>query len=371
MKGLSKPDLSRRRGRSAGAFLRGILVAVVAVACGEYDRSIAPPGDIRAERGDNIVLLRHEVAPNLTDPAINIALDPHLAWLPTPGHRNGRLFLFLASSRVPPSVSQIFLQEAAQLGYHVIGLAYPNTPGLASFCPVSTNPDACYNDVRLQIVTGSPATSFVTVNYANSIDNRLQKLLLHLDGTYPEEGWSQFLDDEGAIKWKKIAVGGHSQGAGHSAMIAKLRLVDRVVLLSGITDGVGGVAAQWVTLGETPSDRYYALVHARDAQFLPYDIANWTALGLPAFGAPLAPESNEPAYGGTHTFITDILPQTGNYTAPNPHASTGVDFAVRLDENGIPLLRPVWQYMLGYCPAGSPRPNASLSRVEGHVVPAC
>jgi hypothetical protein len=272
---------------------------------------------------------------------------------------------------VAPSVSQIFEQEAARLGYHVIALAYPNTPGLASFCPPSPNPEACYNDVRLQIITGSPTTSFVAVNQANSIDNRLKKLLAYLDSTYPEEGWSQFLDGEGGIKWKKIAVGGHSQGAGHSAMIAKLRLVDRVVLLSGITDGVGGVAAQWVTVGETPPDRYYILVHARDAQFLPYDIANWTALGLPAFGVPLAPELNEPPYDGTHTFITDILPQTGNYTAPNPHASTGVDFAVRLDGNGVPLLRPVWQYMLGYCPPGSANPTGSRSGDDGHVVPAC
>jgi hypothetical protein len=344
---------------------------MAAMACADYDTAFAPGNDIHAVRDDNIAVIRREVAPRLTDPAIDIALDPHLAWVPAPGHRNGRLLLFLASSRVPPSVSQIFQQEAARLGYHVIGLSYPNTPGLASFCPVSGNPDACYNDVRLQIITGSPSTNFIAVNQANSIDNRLAKLLVYLDATYPDGAWSQFLDAERRIKWKKIAVGGHSQGAGHSAMIAKLRLVDRVVLLSGITDGVGGMAAQWVTVGATPPDRYYVLVHARDAQFLPYDIANWTALGLSAFGAPLAPESNEPSYGGTHTFITDILPQTGNYTAPNPHASTGVDFAVRLDEHGVPLLRPVWQYMLGYCPPGSKNPTAPRSGSDDDVVPAC
>jgi hypothetical protein len=358
---------ARKNGRVRRISIGMVLAA--AAACVDYEKPVGPPSEARASRSEDIALLRHEIAPNLTDPAVNIALDPHVAWLASPGHRNGRLFLFLASSRVPPSVSQIVQQEAARLGYHVIGLSYPNTPGLASFCPVSANPDACYNDVRLQIITGSPSTSFVAVNQANSIDNRLVKLLTHLDATYPDEGWSQFLDDEGAIKWRKIAVGGHSQGAGHSAMIAKLRLVDRVVLLSGITDGVGGVAAQWVTPGETPPERYYVLVHARDAQFLPYDIANWTALGLPTFGAPLAPESNDPAYGGTHTFITDILPQTGNYTAPNPHASTGVDFAVRLDENGVPLLRPVWQYMLGYCPSGSRA--ASQTGDEQRLVPAC
>jgi hypothetical protein len=368
MKSASKSDLFNQIGRAGRPSLTWVALAVAA-ACGNYDKSIASPTDMRADRRDDVALIRHEVAPTLTDPAVTLALDPHIAWLASPGHRNGRLFLFLASSRVPPSVSQIVQQEAAWLGYHVIGLSYPNTPGLASFCPVSANPDACYNDVRLQIITGSPATPFVTVNQANSIDNRLAKVLVYLEATFPDEGWSQFLDDEGGIKWTKIAVGGHSQGAGHSAMIAKLRLVDRVVLLSGITDGVGGVASQWVTVGATPPDRYYVLVHARDAQFLAYDIANWTALGLPQFGAPVAPESSQPAYEGTHTFITDVLPQTGNYTAPNPHASTGVDFAVRLDENGVPLLRPVWQYMLGYCPAGGR--NGQQSGEERRLVPAC
>ena len=300
-----------------------------------------------AEAGlDNVVVTRIAVAPQSTDPAINIALDEHLVRLPSKGRRNGRLLVFLSSSRVPPSTAEIFQQEAALMGYRVIGLAYPNTPGLASFCPSATDPQACYENVRLQVITGAPQTGFVTVNQANSIDNRLLKLLEYLASTYPNEAWSQFLDDEGAVKWRKIAVAGHSQGAGHAAMIAKLRLVQRVIMLSGITDGVASVAARWVSVGATPEERYYGLAHARDAQFLPYYFANWAALGLDVFGGPVAPELTEPPYGGSHTFVTDILPRTGNYVAPAPHASTGVDFATPLDAEGIPLLRPVWRYML-------------------------
>lgn len=327
-----------------------------AVACGDLERSTTPDHSPNAARFENVELTSHSIAPNATDAAINIALDQHLVFLPVRGPGNGRLFLFLASSRVAPSVSQVFEREAALVGYHVIALAYPNTPGLASFCPTSLDPNSCYDNVRRQIITGTPQTSFVSVNTANSIDNRVRKLLLYLESQYPDESWSQFLDDEGNIKWKKIAVGGHSQGAGHAAMIAKLRLVDRVVLLSGVTDGINNTAASWVTTGETPAERIYALSHVRDAQFYPYYLANWQSLGLYDFGASLTPESSLPPYNGVRTFMTDVLPRTGSYTAPAPHASTGVDFATPLDAEGNPALRAVWQYMLGYCP----NPNGNL-----------
>ena len=326
------------------------LVTLLLAACTDVQQSTEPKLQPGSNRLENVEIVAHTVSPQATDPAINIALDQHLVFLPARGPRNGRLFLYLASSRVPPAVSQIFEREAAAVGYRVIALSYPNTPGLASFCPTAPNPNACYDDVRRQIITGSPQTAFVSVNAANSIDNRLKKALEYLDAHYSDEGWSQFIDDEGNIKWKKIAVGGHSQGAGHAAMIAKLRLVDRVVLLSGVTDGVNSTAASWATAGETPADRVYALSHLRDAQFFPYYLANWGSLGLLDFGNPAVPEIGSPPFGGVHTFVTDILPATGNYTAPAPHASTGVDFAVRLDSEGNPLLRAVWRYMLGYCP---------------------
>ena len=341
-----------RHNQASNPFLVLALSFVVA-ACTDVQKSVAPSMPTSSARLENVELSSHAVSPQATDPAINIALDQHIVFLPARGARNGRLFLFLASSRVAPAVSQIFEREAAMVGYHVIALSYPNTPGLASFCPTASNPNGCYDDVRRQIITGSPQTAFVSVNAANSIDNRLKKALEYLDVQYPDEGWSQFLDDEGNIKWKKIGVGGHSQGAGHAAMIAKLRLVDRVVLLSGVTDGVSNTAASWVTPGETPADRIYALSHLRDAQFAPYYLANWQSLGLFDFGSTVAPENSSPPFDGVHAFVTDILPATGSYTAPAPHASTGVDFAVRLDGQGNPVLRPVWRYMLGYCPTPS------------------
>ena len=138
-------------------------------------------------------------------------------------------------------------------------------------------------------------------------------------------------------------------------MIAKLRLVRRVVMLSGVTDGSvfgGGVTsgpAEWVTIGATPRERYYGLAHLRDNAFRQSILANWAQLGLDGFGAPVAPESSQPPYAGTHEFVTDLLPSTGSYAAPAPHGSTGVDMFTPLVA-GLPVLRDVWRYLLGWCP---------------------
>src|SRR5579864_8153507 len=46
--------------------------------------------------------------------------------------------------------------------------------------------------------------------------NRLVKLLGKLDHDHPSDGWGQYLDN-GAPRWGRITVAGHSQGAGMAA----------------------------------------------------------------------------------------------------------------------------------------------------------
>src|SRR6185436_7988323 len=121
-----------------------------------------------------------------------------------------RLFIFLPGTGVDPSLYQMVQTEAARLGYHVIGLMYPNANAIAAICLPLPDPETCYEGVRLQILTGSPQTGLVDVNRANSIENRLVKLLHYLALRYPREGWAQFLEG-GAPIWSHIVVGGHSQ----------------------------------------------------------------------------------------------------------------------------------------------------------------
>src|SRR2546425_9573289 len=75
--------------------------------------------------------------------------------------------------------------------------------------------------IRDKLVTGVQTCalpiSFLNVSVANSIDNRLTKLLQYLTLQYPDEGWDRFLLRD-KPKWSQIAVSGHSQGGGNAAM---------------------------------------------------------------------------------------------------------------------------------------------------------
>jgi hypothetical protein len=183
-------------------------------------------------------------------------------------------------------------------------------------------------------------------------------------GQYPDEGWSQFLVDNGP-KWPLIAVGGLSVGGGEAAMIGKIRLVSRAVLFSAITDSLGHEAVPWVgTPGVTPVNRYYGLAHDRDAFFPPIR-AGWDSLGLAAFGPAMLVESSEPPYGWTHMLFTDLTPQGGLVGQNAVHISTANDNFTPLAADGTPALLEAWRYLLG----GLPRhPGATFTDGVGAEV---
>src|SRR3989441_5398880 len=200
--------------------------------------------------GEQAPLVVRTIAPQLTDPAIDRALANHYVWLDTAARLNHKLFLFLPSGRSAPDTFQLVGQEAARLGYHVISLMYQNDLILVALCGAAAarsaaDGSACYESARLDIVDGGDRSSSIPelvqagfdISVPNGIDNRLTKLLLYLDAQFPDEGWSRFLE-RGQLKWSRIAVGGHSQGGGEAAMIAKIRLVPRVVMFSSVPDTV-------------------------------------------------------------------------------------------------------------------------------------
>jgi len=289
-------------------------------------------------------LVLHVVAPQTTDPAIDRALDDHYVWLDTTARSNHKLFLFMPGANAIPRQFQLVEQEAARLGYHVIGLMYPNSVNLVGACSGVPDPNTCYENSRLEILDGTPLSSAVDVDTANSIDNRLTKLLQHLIDTYPDEGWSRFLAD-GKPKWSQIAVGGHSQGGGQAAMIAKLHVVARVALFSAVPDRIGIQSVTWVATHITPSERYWGLAHDRDGVFLP-SRASWDSLGMAAFGPAVAPETSEPPYGFTHVLVTDLTPQ-GGFVGTKAHMSTVFDDVPLLNADGTRAPREVWwRYLL-------------------------
>ncbi len=131
-------------------------------------------------------------------------------------------------------------------------------------------------------------------------------------------------------------------------MIAKLRVVPRVVLFSAVPDTVAGLGAPtWETGHATASERYWGLVHERDPSFHAMT-ASWHALGMDAFGRRVRVEESGPPYELTHTLTTDLLPKSGSYTVPpnGSHGSTAWDDSTPIASDGTPLLRDAWRYLL-------------------------
>ena len=323
--------------------LAALTALALALACNPDGSPLGPAApSFDAEGASLAPIVLHVVAPQATDPAIDRFLDKHYAWLDTTARTNHKLLLFMPGTGLTPAVYQLVQQEAARVGYHVIGLMYPNSPGLAKVCPSDPDPAACYENSRLEIIDGIDRSPWVDVNAANSIDNRLTKLLQYLAQQYPDEEWGRFLAHD-KPKWSQIAVSGHSQGGGHAAMIAKIRLVARVVMFSSVTDSLRGASVPWVATHVTPSDRYYGLDHDLDEQFRSIR-ASWDSLGMAVFGPAVAPENGEPPYGFTHMLVTDYHPLRGPGRAA--HGASCTDFNTPLAADGMPVFRDAWRYLL-------------------------
>jgi hypothetical protein len=323
------------------------------------------------------------VQPSSTDARIDwqSALNPgapHYVWLDPTVRSNHQLMLFLPAGNTPPAKYTHIGEEAARLGYHVIVLMYPNEARLvdANVCgskrdtPQDRAASTCYENARLEILDGTDRVSspLVKVDSVNSIDHRVTSLLRYLHRTAPQEGWGAFLDDDGAPKWRRIAVAGHSQGGGEAAMIAKLRIVPRVVLFSAVPDTVQTKAPRWLAGSMTPSDRYYALAHTCDAFF--GGIADgWDLIGM---GASIKSSvkrnqptgeycrevsstsdgvrwADKPPYEGAHMLLSDMLPRSANYQHRSAHHSTAND------EFAPATLSLVWKYLL------TPTPHPTIA----------
>src|SRR5438552_12420530 len=299
----------------------------------------------------------HQVPPASTDNNIDKWLSDHFVWLYPGAERGEKLFVHLPGGANPiqvPASFQFLAREAARLGYHVIVLTYPNQDrGIELLC--GGNP-ACEENVRLDIIDGGDRSfPVVDVSRANSIDNRLTKLLERLTLDHPEEGWSQFLND-GEPNWSQIVISGLSFGGSEAAMLAKLHRVDRVTLFAAPRDAnTAGQPPDWVALGATPADRYYGLVHTRDP-LSELTLASWREkLDMQQFGDAVSEGASSPPYGGTHMLVTNRRTRVGTDLNPylNAHGSVATDQFTPLDAptldypDGKPQLRDAWRYILG------------------------
>jgi hypothetical protein len=290
------------------------------------------------------------IDPTLTDPDIRPLTElpgaatrrlDHFVAIDS-SRQNGFLYLHLVGSGGLPENNLIFARHAAARGFHVVSLAYPNWPAVRDLTGQSGD-GAAPGAVREERLFGNDASPLVDVDGANSVINRLLRLIEHLEKQHPEEQWGQFLA-VGAPRWRRILIGGHSQGAGHAAYLSQEFSLAGVILLGGPGDFVAGIGlADWLFRSSaTPPERRFSFVHELDPNFLAFQIAQ-TALGLADFGPPQDVDTTNPNDWTSHRLISTLVEVPND----NYHGAVVVDEHLPLDGNGEPVYAPAWDYLLG------------------------
>ena len=289
----------------------------------------------------------HLVLPSTTDAAITQYTDAstfeyHVCAVNLSVTPRNLLFVFLPGTGGMPLAYKRIDSTAANLGFHVIGLMYPNSPSIGSLCDANSD-TTCFDNTRREIIDGIDRSTLVTVDTTNCIINRLEKILRYLKQHYPGENWAQYLDVNNNILWDKIVISGHSQGGGHAGIIAKYYHVNRVVYFASPKDFnryYNRQAAWYGSNNATPSSVYYGFSHSSDSTGnTPIEqIACYNLFGMGVYGPVVNVDTSASPYNNSH-ILTSSLATT------NAHGCVVVDNAVGLN-NGVPVYKPVWIYML-------------------------
>ena len=150
-------------------------------------------------------------------------------------------------------------------GYNTISIDYPNNRNTATF--INSPDKAAFDKFRQELDFGTPVSDSIAVDSSNCIVNRMNRLLIYLAKTRPQEGWSSFLE-HGQVIWDRVTLAGHSQGAGHVGYLGHALRVHKVIMLSGPQDFLASfnMPAPWLSApSKTPYGSYYALLHDDDA----------------------------------------------------------------------------------------------------------
>lgn len=283
------------------------------------------------------------VLPQATDACITQRLDSHFVYRATDVAPVGRLFIFLPGTGAIAQNYRLVVLEAARAGYHAIGLSYANAQAVGTLC--ASRPAACYGDARLEILTGQATSAEVTVDRANSIENRLVKALRYMRSTDVAGNWGQFLAGDTAAVWSKVSVAGHSQGGGHALFIAKRYAVWRATAYASGGDLLpGGGRAPWVAAPfATDSTALFGFISTADELVVPTEaLAAWSAVGMR--GASVNVDAVVPPYGAAQRFVTTATPQNaGIVSGPNHNVVVADVNTPTVLGIGAPVFRLVWR----------------------------
>ncbi|MGH9188509.1 MAG: BPSS1187 family protein, partial [Acidimicrobiales bacterium] len=233
--------------------------------------------------------------------------------------------------------------ESVNRGYHAIGVNYPNSKAVGGYCG---SKDTCYEQVRREIVYGNTNkydnhfynSGKVDVAPDNSIVGQLTQKLAELSSN---PSWAQFLPG-GRVDWTRVIVTGHSQGAGHAAILGIDQSLARVGLLAGPNDDIGNETPPSYTKAAvtTPEDLWYGLAHDKDKS-KGKQLKAWD--NLFGFGSNTVTGA---VPTGAHRLITTLSAPDDRY-----HESVVVDQYLNLTDN-MPTLIPSWDSLLGTVGSG-------------------
>lgn len=288
----------------------------------------------------------------------------HFAAIDTAGARRNVLLVFLPGSGGVPADYTEIANLAAGMGFHVVSPIYPNWPTIEAV--QSGQPDPSVGEhVHRERLYGEDATPLVTVAVADSVVNRLVKLLQHLDQTHPGEGWGDFLTSIGSPLWNRMLLAGHSQGGQHASYLAREFPLGGVVYCSGPSELLTynpPTAMAWNARPSlVPLAKQFGFVHQREPVVDAWLFVQ-SAFGLGQFGPVTSVDTTNPPYNGTHQLISNAQPAIPAAF----HSSTAVNrMTPRLPDN-TPRFAPVWSYM--FEGASPPRCRADYNETDGVTV---
>lgn len=288
------------------------------------------------------------VLPSRTDPEIKTFDFPHHIYAdrdilirrdekkPAP---RGELLVWMTGTGGRGRGAVEFCRLAAASGYHVVNLVYPSDIP-ATVCRRRPDPGS-FEEFRLCIIQGGECRA-ITVSRADSMENRLAKLLAHLAKSRAREGWGGFLQADGGLAWEKLALAGQSQGGCHAFLMGMRHRVARVIATGAPKDWslTADAPAPWL-LGEsaTPKGRFFAFNHEQDHQGCTPD-QQWRILrefGLEAFGPRASVDGRQPPFG--HSRILSTNHPGGKLESSPAHVSV-------IASPNAEIFGPVWKHML-------------------------
>lgn len=268
----------------------------------------------------------------------NLSLGQMYAYDPTQP-RNSDLFVFLPGSWVECK-NYTQLLETIGSRMKTLCLPYDNVKAMFELCSTDSQ---CWFEKRVDASSGD----FDHVS-GNNIVVRLQSALAYMKKEHGKE-WAEYIPGPTELKYDKMRIGGHSQGAGAAAMLAYQNKVKRVVQFSGPCDPSDWPKAMH---SETPANRFYGMAswYDRFCDWETRQVPNWNNEGIASDASPpaLVTSGNLSSYdpANAQTVISLIQSPVCKYDGcyRDSHDSTALD---KWEEDKAPYADGLWQKLVG------------------------